>query len=461
MKARHIRILVGMLIAMAAICLPAAAQNKRERERARQLAVQADRAYRDKNYREAADKYAEVIAILPNNPNAHYAKGSAHVDLKEYDTALNEFTLAMNKGFRPLLAIYKIRAFVYNEQKNFDAAAAELEKALGVAPKDLQILKDLGGVQINRQAYQQALDILGRAARMAPQDADVDYNIARVHNARGDFGNQRTAAESALAKGTRFPGEAYYLLGDACRKQNDTPCAIEAFQKSANAKPDNLQTYRTLAEIFQDENRFPDAINILKQGLIAFPANGYLYTDLSRYYSFDDRPNEAIQAAKSGIQILPNQSAAYTNLCRAYNETKQYDLAVKECNTALRLKPDDGETNLYLGNANVNQGRSVEANKLYAQAVKGLEKLTAMSPKLSENWYLLGNAYFADRQTDKSIEAYTRCLSISPKFLRARFNLGIAQTVKKNRAAAMEQYQLILSVDTDLAARLKAYIDRM
>ncbi|MBP9664260.1 MAG: tetratricopeptide repeat protein [Pyrinomonadaceae bacterium] len=461
MTRRYYRSLVGILVVAAAMSLPIVGQSKRDKERARQLTVQAANAYREKNYREAADKYAEVIAILPNNPNAHYAKGSAHVDLKEYDAALNEFTLAMNKGFRPILAIYKIRAFVYNEQKNYDAAAAELEKGLAIAPKDLQVLKDLAGTHINRKAYTQALDVLNRAARIAPQDADVNFDIARVYYERGDFGNQRTAAETALAKGTRFPGEAYFLLGDACRKQNNTPCAIDAYQKSANAKPDNLQTYRTLAEIFQDEYRFPDAINILKQGLKAFPANGYLYTDLGRYYSFDDRPNDAIQAAKSGIHLLPKQSAAYTNLCRAYNETKAYDLAVKECNTALLLKPGDGETYFYLGNANVGQGRTVEANKLYAQAVKGLEKLTATSPNLSENWYLLGNAYFADRQTDKAIEAYTRCLSISPKFLKARFNLGIAQIRKKNRAAAMEQYERILPVDADLAARLKGEIDRM
>ncbi len=455
------RLLIGLVTAVLLLSIPLAAQNKRDRERAKALAAQADRAYKEKNYRDAADKYAQVIAILPNNPLAHYSKGFAHLDLREYDTALGEFSLAMNKGFKPIVEIHKVKAFAYNEQKNYAAAAAELEKAVAITPRDLGLLKDLAGAHINRKAFPQALEVLNRAARIAPQDADVNYNLARLHFERGDFGNQRTAAETALAKGTRFPGEAYYLLGDACRKQNNTACAIDALQKSANAKPDNLQTYRTLAEIFQDENRFSDAISTLQQGLRAFPGNGYLYTDIARYYSFADRPEDAVKAAKSGVQLLPTQYAAYTNLCRAYNETRAYDLAVKECNTALQLKPDDGETYLYLGNANVGQGKTVEANRLYTRAVAGLEDLTRKSPGQSENWYLLGGAYYADRQFDKAVEAYTKSLSISPKFLKARFNLGIVHTRKKNRTAAIEQYSRILAADANLAARLKAEIDKM
>jgi tetratricopeptide (TPR) repeat protein len=453
--------LVVATMAVMVLSLAVPGQNKRDRERARALAMQADAAYKAKNYREAADKYAQVIAILPNSPTAHYAKGFAHLDLQEYDSALSEFSAAMNKGFKPIVEIHKVKAYVYNEQKNYEAAAVELEKAVAIMPKNVGFLKDLAGAHINRRAFPQALDVLNRAARLAPQDADISYTMARLYFEKGDFGNQRTSAETALARGTRFPGEAYFLLGDACRKQNNRQCAIDAFQKAATAKPDNLQTYRILGEIYQDENRFTDAINILKQGLKAFPSNGYLYTDLARYYSFADRPEEAIQAARSGIQLLPREYAAYTNLCRAYNDTKAYDLAVKECNTALQLKPGDGETYFYLGNASVGLGKTVEANRLYTRAVAGLEELTQRSPGSSENWYLLGNAYFADRQIEKAVQAYTRALAISPKFLKARYNLGIAQTRRKNRAGAMEQYDLILPSDAALAGRLKAEIDKM
>ena len=74
---------------------------------------------------------------------------------------------------------------------------------------------------------------------------------------------------------------------------------------------------------------------------------------------------------------------------------------------------------------------------------------------------MLGNALFADKQFDKAIDAYLKCLSLSPKFLKARVNLGISYTRKKNKAAAMEQYRILLPADSALAARLKAEIDKM
>ena len=131
------------------------------------------------------------------------------------------------------------------------------------------------------------------------------------------------------------------------------------------------------------------------------------------------------------------------------------------CNTALRLQPDDGEINYYLGNAYVGLGKSVEATGKYTKAVKGLLDYASRNPDYSDGWYLLGNASFADKQYDQAIDAYQKCLALSPKFLKARVNLGIAYTRKKNKPAAMEQYNLLLGADASLAARLKAEIDKM
>jgi tetratricopeptide (TPR) repeat protein len=309
--------------------------------------------------------------------------------------------------------------------------------------------------------YPEAIEALRRAAEVAPNDADIQYNMARVYFATGDEKAQKTAAENALAKGTKFPGEAFYLLGDAEQKLRNGKAAIDAYQKAINSKPDIYLAYRNLAETFRNEGQFNDAIAISKKALLLYSNDGNIYTDLSWYYSLAGRPEDAIQAAKAGITFLPNQSTAYTNLCRAYNEVKSYDLAINACNSALRLLPNDGETYYYLGNALVGQDKSVEATRMYTRAVTGLQEYTAKNPNYSDGWYLLGNALFADKQYDKAIEAYQKCLSLSPRFLKARVNLGITFTRKKNKSAALEQYNLLLPADAALAARLKAEIDKM
>lgn len=492
-------ILVLVFAATALLAPSIGAQTRQQRERAKNLQDAGDKALQQKKYREAIDKYTESLGVIANNAYAHFWKGTAYYYLwqegerivrdleaqrrnetnsirqanlttqidaqrtanqQAVKEALSELTIALSQGFRAL-EVHRLRAFIYYETKYYDAALDEIKRGLVYAPKDLQFLKGLGEVQLARRAYPEALAALKNAEQVAPNDADILYNLARVHAALKDVKAQQAAAEAALAKGTRFPGDAYYLLGDAHRKQRNAAGAIDALQKAIAAKPDLYQAYRDLADVFRNENRFADAIDISKKGLLAFPSDGGFYTDLSLYYSLADRPEDAVAAGRSAIMLLPNQYTGYTNLCRAYNETRQYDLAITTCNNALRLQPGDGETYFYLGRAVNLTGKTTEATRYYGLAVKGLLEHVQKFPEASDGWYLLGNAYFADNQRDKAIEAFLKCLDLAPKFAKARYNLGIVYTRKNNKPGAQEQYSQLLALDTRLAQALKTEIDKM
>ncbi len=448
------------LVVLIIIAAPLAAQ-KKDKDLAKKLNEQADKAVTAKNFREAIDLYTKSLAIQPTNNNAHYRKGFAHFSVKEYDQAVQEFTLALNQGFKPPLEIYRVRYYIYFEQNNYDAALADIQKGLQLAPNDINFLSAVGEINYARKSYSEALAAFQKASVAAPTNADIFYNLARVYFAMGNTKGQAEAAASALAKGTRFPGETFYLLADANQKLNNTAGAIDAYQRAISSKPELYQAYRNLAELFHRENRANDAILILKQGQKQFANDGNLYTDISMFYSLADRPKDAVDAARAGVSILPNDARPYTNLCRAYNDTKDFNGAVSACNSALRLNPGDGETYFYLGRAYDQAGKTVEATRFYTQAVTGLVDYTNKNPDSYELWYLLGNAYFTDNQRDKAITAYQKCLALSPKFKKARYNLGIIYTRQKNKAAALEQQAALVPLDAKLADALKAEIDKM
>ena len=94
-------------------------------------------------------------------------------------------------------------------------------------------------------------------------------------------------------------------------------------------------------------------------------------------------------------------------------------------------------------------------------AVAGLEDFVKGRPDYSDGYYLLGNAYYADNQREKAIAAWKKCLEISPRFVKARYNLGYTYTLKKDKAAALEQYNSLLTLDSGLAAKLKTEIDKL
>ncbi len=449
-----------LLSAFAFFSGEAVAQSKKDIKKANQLVDQGNKAASGKNFRMAIDKYAEAIVLMPKSATAHFRKGYAHYQLNEYEIALNELDTALSQG-HPLIDIARIRWYIYYQKKNLDGSLADLRTVLQADPNNQTALIAAGDVNYEKQNFREALLLYQRAIVAAPRNGDLYFKIARVQFSLGDEKAQETAASEAVAKGTQFVAESYQLLADAYQKQRKVNQAIDAFNIALTAKPDLYQIYRTLGDLYRSQNRINDAIEISKRGLRLFPNDGNIYTDISWYYSLADRHEDAIAAAQSGIKLLPNQYIAYTNLCRAYNDTKQYQFAITACNNALRLNPNDGETFFYLGYANSLLGKQAEATRYFDRAVTGLIEYTKNNPDYTEGFYLLGNAYYADNQPEKAIEAYKKCLELSPRFAKAKYNLGKTQVRLKNKIAALEQYNSLLPLDNDLAQKLKLEIDKL
>jgi len=443
-----------------ALSAGANAQSKKDQKKARQLVEQGDKFLRQKNYRNALDQYSQAVVLDPNNGNARFWKGYAHYQLKENDLALGELNLALSQNYKPL-DVYRIRWYLNNEAKNYDAALEDINQVRQLEPDNTDFLLALGDIYLAKGAYREALEPYQRAALMFPDNGNLFYSIARVQFNLGETDGQALAAEEAIKKRTQFLGESYYYLGDARQKQRRYAEAIDAYQRAVAAKPEQYEVYRNLSELYRASSRLDEAIEVSKRGLRLFPNDGNIYTDLSWFYSLADRHDDAVQAALAGIRFSPKQPMAYTNLCRAYNDSKKPEMAISACNNALKLNPNDGETNFYLGRANALLGKEAEASKYYKRSIIGLISFTAENPYYSDGFYLLGNAYFSDEQHAKAAEAYKKCLELNPRFVKAIFNLGILSVILKNKSVALEQYNSLLSLNKDLADKLKVEIDKL
>ncbi len=432
------------------------AQNKRDMNRAKKLVSEGDRSFNRRDYEGAIRKYSEALALVDNYAYARFWKGNAHYYLKQNDIALEELNKAQSQGFTPLIDLYRIRWFLNYSQKNYDQALDDLNKALVVEPTNISFKAGLGDVYYAKQSYRDALNIYKDIVEKIPNNGNTYYSIAYSHYSLGETAEQKAAAQNAVKNGTQFMSDAYFLIGKAYQRERNYVEAADAFERSVNVNRNNYESYRSLADTYRNLNRFNDAVQITKKALEEFPRDGNLYTDISWYYSLADKFNDSIGAAQIAINLLPNNFQAYTYLCRGYNDIREYAKAIEACNNALKLNPEDGETNFYLGRAYELSGKSNLAETHYKKAVTGLIEYTQRYPDFADGYYLLGNAYFSNEMIDKSIEAYKKSLEFSPKFKKARFNLGYAYIQKKDYVAAEVQYQALLELDKGLAERLKA-----
>ncbi len=449
-----------LLWAFSAFSIPAQAQSKKQLAAAKKLVAKGDDLYRQKNYRAAIDKYEQASKIAPAFASAYFSKGFAHFNLGEYDTAIESLNEAFKRGYAPAAEVYKLRGQAFYKKKDYDSALADMQQGIGLQPSNADWYVALGDVYLAKNSYADALKAFTSAAQFDPKNADVHYFMALSHNGLQQYAEQRAEAVAAIEKGTKYPSETWALIGQALQFDRKYDEAVEAYERVLIAKPDSYAVYSNLSETYRNLNRFSDAIATVKKGLRAFPNDGDFYSNLSWYYSLADMPVEAVGAARQAVSVMPDKYIGYTNLCRALSDSKEYQQAVSACNTALRLNPGDGETNFYLARAYDLQKKQTVATPYYKKAVEGLIQYTKNNPDYADGFYLLGNAYFADEKKAEAIAAYKKSLELSPKFARARYNLAIIYYLNGDKAAAGEQYNLVMKIDPVLGGKLLQVIKK-
>lgn len=475
MKIRaHLIALLGIL-AVLLLVFPtnsdAQQQAKPDKGKSKKALSEGRKLFEQKNYRDASVKFADSVKFDPSNDEAHFYKGYTHYYLKEYNEALSELDTAFQQTGslkleekqknEKLLMIKRVRAIVQYERKDYSAAMDDIRAVLAVEPQRMEFVRLAAAISLEQKNYDEALVSYQKISAAAPNDGNIKYTLATIYAAKGDYEQQAAFAEAAMSQGTSHFAEAQVLAAEANLRLGKTQQAENQLLGIISANPNNREAYRTLAEVYRQQSRFTDAIDLLRRAIRIYDKDGELYTDIAWYYSLAGRHEDAVQAAQAGIRFSPDKYMAYTNLCRAYNDLNKAELAISACNSALKLQPNDGETNFYLGRANDILNRPDDASKFYKRAVTGLEATTRENPTYSDGFYLLGNAYFADNQLDKAIGAYSKCLSMSPNFARARYNLAMVQLQQRNKSGATEQYNVLMTLDKTLASKLKSEIDKV
>lgn len=460
MKKRVIGFITFLLLVTAffAFHSDAPAQNKKVDKKAERVAKLGDEFFRKKDYRNAISKYAEAISLAPIYPYAHFWKGYAHYYLDEYDQSLSDLDTAFNQGHTPL-EVYKVRWFVNLQKGNYDAALRDAQEGARLEPNNPDFQKGLAGAYFGKKEYQNALAAYRKVAAAEPNNGDVSYYIAESHFNLGEFAEQGIAALDAIKKGTRFPGEAWFYVGDALQKGKKFEEAIDAYERSISANPKIYGSYNNLSELYRIKGRYDKAIATMDKAKAQFPNDSTVFVNLSWYYSLSDQHPKAIAAAQEAIKLDSSNSMGYTNLCRAYNDMDLYTQAVTTCNKGLELNPGDGETNFYLGRA-LDKLKRPNAAAYFKKAVDGLMKFTAEYPDYSDGFYLLGNAYYATEQQEKAVEAYKKAIELSPRFAKARYNLALVYFVQEKPQLVQEQLTALMEIDTKLATKLRETISQ-
>ena len=231
--------------------------------------------YNQKKYTEAEAKFRSAIELQPKSPQALLGLAQSLDAQKRPEAAA---------AFRNYLAVHTNDAGARSrlihlllEQKQFDDALAEIDRADGGKPPSLDSLRSRADIQIAQKKWDDSIVTIRKAIALAPGDAQLHEGLGRLYMQRREFADAEKEIKAALRIDRnnltywKDLSSTYYLSGNCPATigtldliaKAETPGAGEWFIRALcydklNQPKPALEAYEKFLALDQDKN--PDQV---------------------------------------------------------------------------------------------------------------------------------------------------------------------------------------------------------
>jgi len=284
------------------------------------------------------------------------------------------------------------------------------------AAGDAKTFFNLGKTHLKLQLYDEAIKAFDKAVRLRADYAEAYNGLGDAHLYSGHYQEAKTAYTQAIKIDPNF-AEAYNGLGVANLDTFQPEEALKAFKQSIQLQPNS-------------------------------PSNFYF---MGLAYKKLGKRKEAIDALRETVRLNPKFADAYHALGDIYSDSREYAAAVEVYRSLVKLQPDSPAAHSILANSYSNLGRKQEALDEYELTIK-------LSPKEPSAYHNIANTYADMGRFDEAIQSYKRAIALKSDYIPSHFMLGRAFFKKGDKASAIEQYNVLKSLDPNAA---KALLDEI
>ena len=265
---------------------------------------------------------------------------------------------------------------------NLDSANTILRRVIQVDSRNLPALHILGLISASQENYRDAVVFLSRAAKISPNDASIQYNLAKALLDSGSYKESIPHHKKAVELAPdNF--EAWLNYGKASSNLGRHEEALGHYDRALSLKPDYIMAILNKGVILKELKRHADAMvlgelaqKINPNLLEACVNNGLALHGQKRF--------EEANASYDQVLILkPDYVEIWNNKGVVLQELKRYEGAIESYDQALKIKPNYVEVW-------INKGDLFSLVKLHIEAAKCYKKALELRPEAS---YLLGKAH--------------------------------------------------------------------
>ncbi len=265
------------------------------------------------------------------------------------------------------------RAEQLTEEGSKEAATAERERAVALAPDSAVLHNELGSVYLEAKRYDDAISQFRSAVELDPQLYEPQRNL----------------------------GVALWLAG------HDKE-ASEAFELARQMKPSDVSMYVISSSLLLETNRLDEAVSILEQARSWAPDSAEVESQMGLVRLRRGEMKLAVECFRKAASLAPDEAAHHNGLALALAVEGDNDEALQEIETALKLAPGVHELLDSLGTVHLYRGEAADAADAYGKAV-------ALAPGQAIYRYNLSLALRREGKTKEADASRDEALRLDPQ----------------------------------------------
>ncbi|WFP48606.1 tetratricopeptide repeat protein [Methylomonas sp. EFPC3] len=365
---------------------------------------------------EAQALYLQILQLQPEHAQTHHNMGVLALQVGQFDIALNHLERAMAtdpaqhkyqlsylqalvQGERypqarevlqqakqryglvgpDIAAMEQVLAapagpdlqalYAHFQQGRYAEGEQLARRLLALFPESGIVWKILGLFLLQQQIFPEALQALGRAADLLPDDAEALLNYASALHGQGCFAEAIDAYRRSLQlEPNNVP--AYANLGSLLYNLGRYAEAETCFARLTALTPDTIDAWLRLGLSQQAQSQFAAAEQVFRTALAKAPFQAEVHYQLAVLLKSQARAAEALAACRQALALNPDYAEAFCTLGSLYYEAGDLVQAEAHFRNALAKQADYPEALNNLGTTLQMQRRLIEAESSYRRALE-------------------------------------------------------------------------------------------
>jgi protein O-mannosyl-transferase len=290
-------------------------------------------------------------------------------------------------------------------------------------------------------------DKFPRRAAMVVAAMVVGVLIILAGQQSRSYKDARTLYETTLRQDPNSPF-ARNLLGIALLDAGQYEDAIEECRKAIGVKPDYVEAYFTLGDIYARMRQYSAAIENYEQVLELDPSSLQAHFNLAGVFKEQGEYDKAVEYYGTVIDSYPQYEPAYVNLGIVFLQMNQVEESLEQFRQAARIAPNSPEAQQDMGLVLLMLGRPDEA-------IVRLQRAIELKPDFYEAFYNLGNSYRAKGQFREAIGSFERALALNSQSFQAQNRIGAVFSEMGQMQEAIEHYRRAVLLKPDYFEALR------